>query len=152
MKNKMIFREIGSKDIQDLFEIRLSTEENQVTFEYLAGIGITPKSIADGLAGPLKGWLCEVSEEVVGFSLGNKETGEMMVVAVLPEYENMGIGKKLMELIQDWFWSCGHDEIWLLATADPELRASGFYKKLGWEKAGTSDDGHQILRLHRNKS
>ena len=95
----MVFRDIEPKDIQDLFEVRLSTNENQVTSEYLTGIGITPKSIADGLTGPLKGWLCEVSGKVVGFSLGNEDTGEMMVVAVLPEYEEMGIGKKLMELI-----------------------------------------------------
>ncbi len=145
----MIFREIESKDIPDIFDVRLLTNENQVTSEYLAGIGITPKSIADGLADPLKGWLCEVSGKVIGFSLGNKETGEMMVVAVLPEYEKRGIGEKLMELIQHWLWSCGHDEIWLLATPDPKLRASGFYKKLGWEKAGAGDDGHEILKLYR---
>ncbi len=145
----MIFREIESKDVQGLFDVRLSINENQVTLDYLAGIGITPKSITDGLAGPLNGWLCEVSRKVMGFSLGNKETGEMMVVAVLPEYEKMGIGKKLMELIQDWLFSYDHDEIWLLATPEPELRASGFYKKLGWEKADTSDDGHQILKLYR---
>ena len=147
----MIFREIESNDIPGLFDVRLSANENQVTSEYLAGIGITPKSIADGLAGPLKGWLCEVSGKVVGFSLGNKETGEMMVVAVLPEYEEMGIGKKLMKLIQEWLWACGHDEIWLLATPDPKLRASGFYEKLGWEKAGAGNDGHEILKLYKNK-
>jgi len=147
----MIYREIESKDIQDLFEVRLSTDENQVTSEYLAEIGITPRSIAEGLAGPLKGWLCEASGKVVGFSLGNRETGEMMVVAVLPEYEKKGIGKKLMELIQNWFWSCGHDEIWLLATPDPKLRASGFYKTLGWKEAGASDAGDQILKLCRTK-
>ena len=147
----MIFREIESKDIQNTFDVRLSTRENSVTLKYLAKIGITPKSIADGLACPLKGWLCEVSGKVVGFSLGNKETGEMMVVAVLPEYEKMGIGKKLMELICDWLWSCGRNEIWLLATPDTKLRASGFYKKFGWEKAGTSDDGHEVLKLYREK-
>ena len=56
-----------------------------------------------------------------------------------------------MELIQDWLWTCGHDEIWLLATPDPKLRASGFYEKLGWEKAGASDDGHEVLKLYRGK-
>ena len=147
----MIFREIESKDIQNTFEVRLSTNENQVTLEYLAGIGITPKSIEDGLAGPLKGWLCEVSGKAVGFSLGNKETGEMMVVAVLPEYEKLGIGKKFMESIQDWLFSYAHEEIWLLATPDPKLRASGFYKKLGWKKGGNSDDGYEILKLHKNR-
>jgi len=147
----MIFKEIESRDAPDIFDIRLSTNENQVTLEYLAGIGITSKSIADGLSGPLKGWLCEVSGKVVGFSLGNKETGEMMVVAVLLEYEKRGIGKKLMTYIEEWLWSCGHDDIWLLATSDPKLRASGFYQKLGWEKAGSRNDGHDLLKLYRSK-
>ena len=57
----------------------------------------------------------------------------------------------VVELIQDWLFSYGHDEIWLLATPDPKLRASGFYKKLGWEKADASDDGHEILKLYKNK-
>ena len=95
MENEMVFRGIESDDIQSLFDVRLSTNENRVTLEYLAGIGITPKSTADGLAGPLKGWLCEVSGKVVGFSLGNGETGEMMVVAVLLGYEKRVLGKSL---------------------------------------------------------
>ena len=149
----MIFRTIESKDIHDLFEVRLSTNENCVSLDTLAKMGITPESIADGLSGPLKGWLCEISGNVVGFTLGNKETGEMMVVAVLPEYERRGIGKQLMMLITDWLWSCGQETPWLLANTDPNVRASGFYKTLGWEKTGMSDDGsHQILKLHRHKS
>ena len=118
----MTFREIELKDIQDIFEVRLSTRENSVDLEYLSKIGITPKSISDGLSGPLKGWLCEVSGKTVGFSLGNKETAEMIVIAILPEYEKKGIGKQLMKLIQDWLWSCGHEEIWLLANPYPTVR------------------------------
>ena len=81
--------------------------------------------------------------------MGDKDTGEMLAVAVLPEYENQGIGKRLMNLIQDWLFSHGHQEIWLLENQDPNIRACGFYRKVGWAPAGFHESGNQILKLHR---
>ena len=64
--------------------------------EALAEAGIKRESTSDALSVNIAGWLCEVSGKIVGFSMGDKDTGEMLVVAVLPEYENRGIGKRLM--------------------------------------------------------
>jgi ribosomal protein S18 acetylase RimI-like enzyme len=147
--DQMIFRKIEPKDVPELFNVRIATRENAMTMEALAKMGITPESTAEAMAVNVADWVFEVSGKIVGFSMENKDTGEMLVVAVLPEYENQGIGKRLMELIQDWLFSHGYQEIWLLENPDPNIRAYGFYRKLGWVPAGFHESGNQILKLHR---
>jgi ribosomal protein S18 acetylase RimI-like enzyme len=143
----MTFREIDARDVPELFKVRTSTRENRMTMEALGGMGITPDSTIKALSVSVAGWLCEVSGRIVGFSMGDKSTGEMLVVAVLPEHEGKGIGKRLMGLIQEWLFSNGHTEIWLLENSDPSVRAYGFYRKLGWVPVGFHESGHQILKL-----
>jgi ribosomal protein S18 acetylase RimI-like enzyme len=145
----MIFREIEPADIPELFKVRISTRENRMTMDALAHMGITPESTIEALSVGVAGWLCEVTGKVVGFSMGDKNTGEMLVIAILPEYESRGIGKHLMELTQQWLFSNGHKEIWLLENPDPMVRAHGFYRKLGWVQVVFHENGHQILKLSK---
>jgi ribosomal protein S18 acetylase RimI-like enzyme len=76
--------------------------------------------------------VAERGEQIVGFVMGNKQTGEMWVIAVLPEYENLGIGRHLMSLVEGWLWAEGWQEIWLTTDPDETYRAVGFYRHLGW--------------------
>ena len=64
--------------------------------------------------------------------MGNRETGEFWVIAVLPEYEGRGIGSKLLNLAESWLWATGWKEIWLWISLDTQLRAYSFYSKHGW--------------------
>lgn len=121
----MIFRKVERKDVPELFSVRIATRENRMTMQALAAMGITPGSTIEALAHSVAGWLCEIDGKTVGFSMGHKDTGEMLVVAVLPEYEKRGIGKRLMELTQNWLFSHWHREIWLLENPDPNIRAHG---------------------------
>jgi hypothetical protein len=73
----MIFRQIEPKDISELLKVRVSTRENTMTMEALADMGITPKSTIEALSVNVAGWLCEVSGNIVGFSMGDKNTGEL---------------------------------------------------------------------------
>ncbi|SRR6266536_2876247 len=117
----MTFREIEARDVPELFKVRISSRANRMTMEALGSIGITPDSTIKALSVSVAGWLCEVSGKIVGFSMRDKDTGEMLVVAVLPEYENAGIGKRLMELLQQWLFAHGHEEIWLFENPDPKV-------------------------------
>ncbi|HXL27566.1 MAG TPA: GNAT family N-acetyltransferase [Chthoniobacterales bacterium] len=72
------------------------------------------------------------ARKVVGFAMGNRETGEFWVIAVLPEFEGRGIGSKLLNLAESWLWATGWKEIWLWTSLDTQLRAYSFYKKHGW--------------------
>ena len=128
----MNFREITDADVPALFPVRVATRENALSLEELAALGITPASVREMNGASHRGWLCEEEGRVVGFAMGNGETGEMWVIALLPEVEGRGIGKRLLTLVEDWLWSLGWQESWLTTDVDPSLRAYGFYLHQGW--------------------
>jgi GNAT superfamily N-acetyltransferase len=76
--------------------------------------------------------LCEAKNGLAGFSIGDGKTGEVWVVAVLPEFERMGIGSKLLTAVEDWLHELGWKELWLWTSADPNKRAFSFYQNRGW--------------------
>ena len=130
----MQFREIEDEDIPAIFEVRIATWHNDRAVEQMTKWGITHESVAAMLeCGSHRGWLCEIDKRIVGFSMANRETGEMWVVAVLKEYEGEGIGRELMSLVENWLWSEGWAEIWLTTDPDETVRAVGFYRNIGWE-------------------
>ena len=129
----MKYREIEFSDIPSIFEVRIATWHNDRAVEQMTEWGITEGSVKSMLEiGSHRGWLCEIKDRVVGFSMGNRENGEMWVVAVLKEFEAMGIGRELMSLVEGWLWSQGWSEIWLTTDPDELVRAVGFYRAIGW--------------------
>ena len=146
------YREMQISDIPAATAVRLSTVENAITMAELESqYGVTPQSMVEAMASHVQGWLCEDFGKVVGFAMGDQSNGEVLVVAVLPECEGRGIGKRLLAYVQTWLFSGGHEEIWLLANPDPNIRASGFYRKLGWRATGTIRDDDEVLKL-RNQT
>ena len=126
-------REITIADIPALFFVRPRTRENALTLEELRALGITPESVATELAGTTRGWLCEtVTGQVAGFCMADRSTGELLVIALLPEYEGRGIGGMLMQRAESWLSQSGCTRAWLTTDLDPTLRAYGFYRHRGW--------------------
>jgi GNAT superfamily N-acetyltransferase len=146
---ELLFRETLPSDIEGLFSVRARTRESAISKEGLASIGITPKSIATQMAsGRLKGWVCLHGSTLVGFCNGDGETGEVLVLAVLPEYERRGIGSSLLSRVAEWLRSVSSKAIWLAASPDTRIRAHGFYRSLGWRPNGkTEQNGDEILVL-----
>ena len=108
-------------------------------------MGITHASVREMMLTTHRGWLAESDGEAVGFVMGNKQTGEMWVIAVLPEFEDRGIGRSLMNLVEDWLVSEGCDELWLTTDPDENYRAVGFYRHLGW-KDWRIEDGDRFMK------
>jgi GNAT superfamily N-acetyltransferase len=129
----MNYREIEPRDVATLFAVRVATRENALSLDELAALGIIEESVLAILGASHRGWLCEADGRVIGFAMGNRENGEMWVIALLPEFEGRGIGAALMARVEEWLWSEGWSEIWLTTDVDPALRAYGFYRRLGWE-------------------
>jgi Acetyltransferase (GNAT) domain len=103
---KLIFRETLPSDVEGLFSVRARTRENPISKEQLASLGITAESIAKQMAsGRMKGWVCLDSSTLVGFCNGDAETGEVLVLAVLPDYERKGIGTYLLSRVVEWLRS-----------------------------------------------
>jgi len=130
----MHFRPMNSGDVPVIFDVTYSSREKSYTKEGLTAAGITEDSVTAMLdvAHSHQGWLCEVDGKVVGFVMGNKDTGELWVLVVLPEYEGRGIGSKLYTLVIDWLISLGWKEAWLGILADIQVNGYGFFKRRGW--------------------
>ena len=146
----LTFREMKIGDLPAAFAVRLSTLENAVTMQELEEhYGITPESLSTAIRAHVRGWLCEDAGRVVGFAMGDRSKGEVQVVAVLPEYEGRAIGKDLLDRVTAWLFSEGHQEIWLLSNPDPDVRAQGFYRKLGWRATGVRKGDDEVMVLRR---
>ncbi|NPB07415.1 MAG: GNAT family N-acetyltransferase [Aquificae bacterium] len=81
---------------------------------------------------------------IVGFVAGDanwfsrregKRVGAIHEIVVDPEYQGMGVGKKLMERILNYFREKGLDtaELWV---GDENRKALNFYKKFGFFENG----------------
>jgi ribosomal protein S18 acetylase RimI-like enzyme len=128
----LTFRQITAADVPVLFEVRPRTRENAMTVEELDRLGINVKSVTESLTQATEGWLCEDAGQVVAFTLADRATSEFLVIAVLPEYEGMGVGGRLMTLCTEWLAASGCTRSWLTTDLDTSLRAYGFYRKHGW--------------------
>ena len=147
----LAYRKMTVSDLPAAFSVRLSTIENAITMQELEeDYGITPVSLAAAMQSAVQGWLCEDNGRMVGFAMGDRVTGEVQVVAVLPSHEGRGIGKRLLSQVRDWLFAAGHTEIWLLANPDPDIRAAGFYRKLGWRATGVMQAADQVLKLRKH--
>jgi GNAT superfamily N-acetyltransferase len=103
-------------------------------------------------SGRITGVVCEDERVVFGYCNGDLETGEVLVLAILPEYENLGIGKELLARVSDILFASGLTRIRLAATPDPGMRAHGFYRHLGWTPTGNYDkNGDEILQRDMEK-
>ncbi|MDF1862766.1 MAG: GNAT family N-acetyltransferase [Verrucomicrobiales bacterium] len=141
----MNYREITPEDVAAIFDVRIKTWHNPNGAEELERMGITYDSVRQMMMTTHRGWLGESGGAVVGFVMGNKQTGEMWVVAVLKEFENRGIGKSLMRLVEDWLVREGCGELFLTTDPDESFRAVGFYRHLGWED-WKMEDGDRFMK------
>ena len=146
----LAIREAVESDVESLFHIRASTRENAIPRAYLESIGITATAWAASLAsGTEKTWVCLDGETPVGFCGADAGTGEIVVIAVLPEYEGRGIGKSLLKRAVDWLRSRGWRRVWLATDPDPDGHAQRFYRSQGWRPTGERQRraGDEILVL-----
>jgi ribosomal protein S18 acetylase RimI-like enzyme len=147
---KLAFRETRLSDIDALFEVRARTRQNPLSRVDLAQLGITPESTAAAFgSGTIVGFVCTCEDRVVGFCSGEFVSGEILVLAVLPDYEGRGVGKQLLSSVVARLHQAGARRVWLAAAADPTVRAQGFYRALGWRPTGErTSNGDEILELH----
>lgn len=77
-----------------------------------------------------RGRIYEVDHVVIWFAIADLEDNYIWALFVEPDFEGKGIGRKLHELMLDWYFSNGKENVWL--SASPNTRAESFYKKIGW--------------------
>jgi ribosomal protein S18 acetylase RimI-like enzyme len=139
-------REMERRDIARCIWVRTQTRENSWSLEALHRIGITEPAVAQWLAAMQRGWVCELNGQIIGFSMCDRSNGKFCVVAVLPEYEGRGIGRRLVQVGQEWLHENGWPEIWLWTSPDSSTRAYKLYRRLGWRDCGVKDS--QLIMRH----
>lgn len=140
---------IESNDLGAVIEVRAATRENAFSREALRQIGVTEESVAEMLRTTHRGWLCEDEGRIVSFAIGDGKTGELWVIAVLPEFEGRRIGSQLLATVEAWLFSLGWQKLWLWTSADPKLRAFSFYSKRGWLVSESKGD---VVYLGKSRS
>lgn len=145
----LIFRRTRQTDVAETFRMRARTRQNPASPAFLATLGITEASVTAQLeSDQIKGWVCFHDSTLVGFCSGDTTTGEVLVLAVLAGYEGKGIGRRLLSDTVECLRESGFERPWLAASPDPDIRAHGFYRSLGWKPTGRAlDNGDEILEL-----
>ena len=126
----MRFREATPADISQIQFVRNAVKENTLSDPALVSdndclVYITQRG---------KGWVCEMESRIVGFSIVDLKENNVWALFVHPDAEGLGIGRKLQELMLNWYFAQTQQTLWL-GTA-PGTRAEGFYRKSGWEETG----------------
>ena len=143
------FRLAIPEDVTECMDIRGRTRQNPASEELLRSLGITAESWADNIrSGALPGHVCIVEGKMVGFCFGVGETGEIQVLAILPDFENRGIGRELLDRTSRELAKRGQTRLFLGCSPDPASRSHGFYRHLGWRSTGSFDErGDEILEI-----
>jgi ribosomal protein S18 acetylase RimI-like enzyme len=140
MVTDVAYRKARPDDIAACIDLRGRTHENAISAERLRTMGITLESwAADVAAGVLPGYVCMSGSTLAGYCFGARDTGEIVVLALLPEFENQGVGRSLLELMVRDLQALGFDRLFLGCSSDPRTRSYGFYRHLGWRSTGRFD-------------
>lgn len=147
--DRLEYRPALPEDAAACLVVRGKTRQNPISAERLRCLGITTESWAENIrSGVLPGHVCIVDGEIVGFCFGVRETGEIQVIALLPEFERRGIGRELLEMTRGELAKSGHARLFLSCNPDPASRSYGFYRHLGWRPTGSFDQyGDEILEI-----
>ena len=126
----MIIREAKVEDIKEIQIVRNSVTENTLSDPGL----VTDEDCKDFIITRGKGWVCEVNNEVVGFSIVDMKDNNIWALFLKPEFEKKGIGKQLHDIMLGWYFEQTKINVWL--GTSPNTRAELFYRKMGWTEIG----------------
>ncbi len=115
--------------------VRNAVKENRLSDPAL----VPDKDVAAYMTKRGKGWVCEVDKRIVGFSIVDLVENNVWALFVHPDFEALGIGKKLHELMMDWYFDQTNKKIWL--GTEPKSRAETFYRIQGWKEVGVHGKG-----------
>lgn len=126
----MLIREAISEDIPQIQIVRNSVKENMLSNPNL----VTDKDCEDFLFKRGKGWVCEIENQIVGFSIVDLLDNNIWALFINPDFDKRGIGRKLHNIMLDWYFSQTQTTVWL--GTSPKTRAESFYRKAGWKEIG----------------
>src|SRR5687768_15326914 len=104
-----------------MHRVRMAVRENRLTpgaigeDEYVREIEITGR-----------GWVVVDDGEIVGFAIGNRDTGNIWALFVDPGHEGRDHGRRLHAAMVEWLFAQGLPRLRL--STEPGTRAQKFYE------------------------
>lgn len=132
---KINYREAQLKDIPQMQVIRHAVKENILSDPSL----VTDEDCNDYINRKGKGWVAESENIIVGFSIVDVLENNVWALFVNPDFEGMGIGKELHDIMINWYFKQTKENIWL--GTEPKTKAEKFYRKNGWKEIGRHGKG-----------
>jgi len=126
----MNYREATITDIPQIQAVRHAVKENTLSDPAL----VPDSDVEDYIIRRGKGWVCEINNKIVGFAIADLQDNNIWALFLDPEYEGMGIGKQLHNMMLEWYFSQTHETVWL--STGIATHAETFYRMQGWEAAG----------------
>lgn len=123
-------REALVSDIPQIQRVRNAVKENTLSDPAL----VPDADVEDYILRRGRGWVSLEGERITGFSIISITDQNVWALFLEPGYDKQGTGRKLHEVMLDWYFEQTKETIWLSTT--PGTRADGFYRKAGWEEAG----------------
>ena len=131
----MIYRESEITDISQMQFVRHAVKENRLSDPAL----VPDKDVEEYMTKRGKGWVCEMDKTIVGFAMVDLIENNVWALFVHPDFEALGIGKKLHRIMMDWYFVQTKEKIWL--GTEPKSRAEKFYRMQGWTEVGVHGKG-----------
>ena len=140
----MIFRQAQIEDIKQIQIVRNSVKENTLSNPLF----VTEKDYQEFLTERGKGWVCEIENQIIGFAIADLRDNNIWALFLKPDFEGKGIGTKLQNLMLNWYFENGKENVWL--GTSPNTRAEKFYTESGWVKNGMH--GSKEIKFEMTKS
>ena len=139
--SEILIRTATRADIPGMHRIRLAVRENRLTSN-----AVTERDYPEALEKTGQGWVALRDQQLCGFAIGNRETGNIWALFVDPDAEGLGVGKRLHAEMVAWLFAQGLTRLNL--GTDPGTRAEKFYVKAGWQFVKILADGEACYALY----
>ncbi len=139
----MFIRDAQIADIPMMHSIRMAVKENVLTNP----LAVQEADYIPFLTEKGKGWVCEIANQVVGFSIVDMEENEVWALFVDPLVEGRGVGGRLHDEMVKWYFTQSNTE--LMLGTEPGTRAEALYLYRGWKVLGQKSNGEIIFKMQR---
>ena len=133
------------KDIPQIQVVRNLVKENRLSDPAL----VPDSDVEDYMTRRGRGWVCEINGQVVGFAIADLVDNNIWALFIHPDFEKLGIGKKLHDEMMNWYFSQTDKTVWL--GTSPKTRAELFYRKAGWKETGMHGKGEIKFEMTKDE-
>ncbi|HEV8270128.1 MAG TPA: GNAT family N-acetyltransferase [Chitinophagaceae bacterium] len=133
------------KDISQIQVVRNLVKENRLSDPAL----VPDSDVEEYINHRGRGWVCEIDGQVVGFAIADLVDNNIWALFIHPDFERIGIGKKLHNEMMNWYFTKTDKTVWL--GTSPKTRAESFYRKAGWKEVGVHGKGEIKFEMTKDE-